>query len=69
MAQRKEPEAQSCEVSGCKNESARSISAKKVGESGLKIDKKSGNVHLCKDHYRDYKKATKKDRELERMGW
>jgi hypothetical protein len=69
MAQRKQAEVQTCDVVGCKAEAARSVSIKKVGEAGLKVDKKMGNAHLCKDHYRDYRKATKKDRELERLGW
>jgi hypothetical protein len=69
-AQRKQTQEEAvCDVKGCKNPSARSISAKKVGESGLVIERKTGNVHLCKDHYREFKKATKKDRELDRLGW
>ncbi len=70
MAQhRQSPDEVMCEVKGCKSVSARSISAKKAGESGLIIERKMGNVHLCKEHYRDFKKATKKDRELDRLGW
>ena len=69
MAQRKQVEQQTCDVSGCNNESTRSVSAKKVGGSGLKVDKQAGHVHLCKDHYKEFKKATKKDRELDRLGW
>lgn len=70
MAQRKQASDEvMCEVKGCKAAQVRSISAKKVGESGLTIEKRTGNVHLCKDHYREFKKATKKDRELDRLGW
>lgn len=47
----------------------RSIPAKKVAGSGLKIEKETSNVGLCKEHYREFKKATKKDRDLERLGW
>jgi len=66
---KQESEEVRCEVSGCRADAARSISAKKVGDSGLSISKKMGNVHLCKEHYREFKKATKKDRELDRLGW
>jgi len=70
LAQRKSSEeVQSCEVSGCKAEAARAINAKKASGAGLSISKKMGNVHVCKEHYREFKKATKKDRELERLGW
>jgi len=58
-----------CEVEGCSTESLRSVSAKKVSDSGISISKKTGKVHLCKDHYREFKKKTKKDRELDRVGW
>jgi hypothetical protein len=33
----------------------------------LKIE--THNTHLCKDHYREFKKATKKDRSLETITW
>ena len=26
-------------------------------------------THLCKNHYKEYKKATKADRELQKLGW
>ena len=58
-----------CDVSGCGEKAERSLSAKKVGNAGMSIPEKHGNVHLCKEHYKEYKKKTKKTRELERMGW
>jgi hypothetical protein len=45
------------------------VSAKKVSKSDLSIEASRGNVHLCKDHYRQFKKSTKEDRKLERLGW
>ncbi|MGA1821662.1 MAG: hypothetical protein ACMUIG_03965 [Thermoplasmatota archaeon] len=70
MASRRgENEEKICDVEGCKTASVRSISAKKVSDSGISVGKKTGKVHLCKDHYRDFKKKTKKDRELDRAGW
>ncbi len=59
---------ETCDVVGCGNEAYRSISAKNVSKAGLKIKKDRGKAHLCREHYKEYKKATKKDRELERLG-
>ncbi len=69
MASKKDNEAKECEVKGCTNEAVRSVGAKKIAKSDLAIDSKRGNVHLCKDHYRQFKKSTKEDRKLERLGW
>jgi hypothetical protein len=70
MASRsKGEEKKECDVKGCKEEAVRSISSKKASKSGLSVKESKGNVHLCKDHYRDFKKATKEDRKLERLGW
>ena len=54
-----------CSVSGCSNEAERSISADKVKAAGLKIgtDKRA---YLCKEHYKEYKKKSKKDKTLEK---
>ena len=62
----------SCDVEGCSKPVDRSVAAKKFAKAkieGAKVSTQSGNVHLCKDHYKDYKKATKEDRKLERLGW
>jgi len=59
-----------CSVEGCKADAERSISAKNVEKSGLSISlEDQRSAHLCKEHYREFKKKTKKDRTLERLGW
>ncbi len=58
-----------CEVSGCSEEAVRAVSAEKARKAGLSVSKTKGKVHLCKKHYKEFKKATKKERELERLGW
>ncbi len=60
---------QMCDIEGCKGEAVRSISGKKVDKAGLSIADPSKNVHLCQAHYKEFKKKTKKDRTLERLGW
>jgi hypothetical protein len=55
-----------CSVSGCGNKAVRSISAAKVRSSGFSIGTER-RAYLCKEHYKEYKKKTKKDMQLERM--
>ena len=62
---------QICQLSGCKEEAVRSISADKLKKamSGTSLKEDSRRVHICKTHYRQFRKKTKGDRELERLGW
>ena len=61
-----------CSILGCENESKRSFPLRRV-RSGMGVvkfkDDKARRAALCKDHYKAFKKATKEDRELERLGW
>lgn len=54
-----------CSVSSCEKDAVRSISAGKVTAAGLKINTER-RAYLCKEHYKEFKKATKKDRTLEK---
>ena len=59
-----------CDVSGCTEESVRSFATGKVkGALGLELGGDGKTAHLCKHHYKLYKKATKEDRTLERLAW
>jgi len=59
-----------CDVTGCKEEKKRSLSRKNVSNAtDLSLEGEGRKVNLCKEHYKEYKKATKKDREIERAGW
>jgi hypothetical protein len=55
-----------CSVLGCNFKAARSISSEKVQKAGLKTSNKEKRVYLCKQHYKEYKKKTKKDKNLEK---
>ena len=57
---------QKCTVSGCSNEAARSISADKVKTAGLSDSGKESRAYICKEHYKEYKKKTKKDKTLDK---
>ncbi len=54
-----------CSVSSCGKEAVRSISAEKVKAAGLRVGSEK-RAYLCKDHYKEFKKKTKKDKQLER---
>ncbi len=57
-------------MDGCRNQAERSVPAKRVEKAGLKLTSDlSKNAHLCHEHYREFKKKTKKDRTFERLGW
>jgi hypothetical protein len=58
-----------CGVVGCKNKAERSLSREEVGGSGLSVSGEGRRVYLCRDHYKAWKKATKKSRSLERSRW
>ena len=58
-----------CDVSGCKNRAERSLSRGEVRNSGLSVGGDGRRVYLCRDHYKAWKKATKKSRSLERSRW
>ena len=53
-----------CSVSGCGQEAVRSLSAEKVRAAGLRVGSER-RAYLCKEHYKEYKKKTKKDKQLE----
>jgi hypothetical protein len=53
-----------CSVSGCGQDALRSLSAEKVRAAGLRVGSER-RAYLCKDHYKEYKKKTKKDKQLE----
>lgn len=55
-----------CSVSGCKNQAERSISRDQLSGSGLSVPG-DRRAYLCHDHYKVFKKATKKDRDLDRV--
>ncbi|OWP56379.1 MAG: hypothetical protein B2I17_06160 [Thermoplasmatales archaeon B_DKE] len=57
-----------CDVVGCEKESFQTVEAD-LAIKVFEMKEKKTKVHLCKDHYKEYKRNTKKDRELKRMDW
>ncbi|HKW43154.1 MAG TPA: hypothetical protein VJP06_03115 [Thermoplasmata archaeon] len=60
-----------CGVQGCGKESKRSLSMKKVKEvlPELRMIADTRRVHLCRDHYKQFRKKTKQEREIDRATW
>jgi len=59
-----------CDIEGCKADAERSISGKKIENAGMKLSSDpSKSAHLCRSHYREFKKKTKTDRTFDRLGW
>lgn len=54
-----------CSVVGCDKEAVRSLSTEKVSSAGLKVGE-ARRAYLCKEHYKEFKKETKKEKMLEK---
>jgi hypothetical protein len=57
-----------CSINSCDREATRSLAADRVDQAGLTI-KGEKRAYLCKQHYKEFKKRTKKDRKIERLKW
>ena len=55
-----------CNVEGCDKDGARSLNTTKVENAGLQVTSAGKKTVLCKEHYKEWKKESKDDRELER---
>jgi len=59
-----------CSVDKCNNNYERSISFKLVSQAGLKLKSdKLKKAYLCKVHYKEYKKKSKDDRQVQKWRW
>ncbi len=57
-----------CDVKGCGKDADRSVAGEAAREAGLDVEEGLRRAHLCKDHYKQFKKATKEERKLESLG-
>jgi hypothetical protein len=55
-----------CSVDGCDQNGARSLNTVKVERAGLRVTSTGKKSFLCKEHYKEWKKESKDDRDLER---
>ena len=54
-----------CNVSGCSREAVRSLSVDKV-KAVLNVSSKEKRAYICKEHYKEFKKKTKKDKTIDK---
>lgn len=57
-----------CGVEGCEKLAERSVYLKMAKKAALSLKVENRRIHLCKDHYKAFKKATRIDRDLEKLG-
>ena len=55
-----------CNVEGCDQDGVRSLNTTKVENAGLLVNSTGKKTVLCKEHYKEWKKESKDDRDLER---
>jgi len=62
-------EEEPCLVPGCGAPAARRLSLAEAQKAFSNLPDKGRRAPLCRDHYREWKKSTKKARQLERAAW
>ncbi|MDI1495848.1 MAG: hypothetical protein K8823_1156 [Cenarchaeum symbiont of Oopsacas minuta] len=55
-----------CDISECENDALRSINTQRVENTGLDVASSKKKTLLCKAHYKEWKKETKDERDVER---
>jgi hypothetical protein len=60
---------ESCLVPGCGGVAVRHLALAEARKAFSNLPEKGRRAPLCRDHYREWKKATKKARQLERAAW
>lgn len=70
MARRRTEEEKECDVRDCSKPALRSVATKEFSSAvpDAKVPD-TRRVHVCKNHYRKFRKKTKKDRKMERLDW
>jgi hypothetical protein len=58
-----------CAIPGCGGLAFRSLARSEVRKAFPKLSEEGRRAPLCKLHYKEWKKATKEARTLERLTW
>lgn len=53
-----------CTVANCDEDAVRSVSVSKAKAAGLDVEGK--RAYICKEHYKEYKKGSKKEKQIEK---
>jgi hypothetical protein len=57
-----------CAIPDCGGEAVRHLAPAEARRAFEDLPEKGRSVALCRTHYKEWKKATKKDRQLDRLG-
>ena len=63
------PPTETCLVAGCTSEAVRNLSLTEARKGFPGLPEKGRRAPLCRVHYREWKKATKESRKLDRLDW
>ncbi len=58
-----------CTIPGCGELAVRSLARSEVRKAFPELSEEGRRAPLCKLHYKQWKKATRESRELERLAW
>jgi hypothetical protein len=57
----------SCSVQGCAQRAVRSLPSSQVRRAGLLLAQEGVRSYLCREHYKEFKRRSRQERELERL--
>jgi hypothetical protein len=57
-----------CSAVNCDKEAVRSVPGEMAAKAEIKL-RADGRAYLCKDHYKEMKRALRKDRKLQKWRW
>ena len=57
-----------CSAKGCSESAVKSLSKNKLVGSGIEVVSER-RVYLCKNHYKELKKSSKQEDDVERIRW
>ena len=58
-----------CCIPGCGGEAMRSLARAEARKAFPDLSEEGRRAPLCRDHYKQWKKATKEARKLDRLDW
>ena len=60
---------ETCAVRGCASPPVRHLALAEAKRAFDDLPEKGRRAPLCREHYREWKKATRESRKLDRLGW
>jgi hypothetical protein len=67
-APRREPDSETCMISGCGQPAVRSLALAEARRAFSSLPESGRRAPLCRAHYKEWKKATRESRQLDRLG-